>query len=84
MKKITIIAISVLSLASCKKCYKCTISVTTTVTPYVQGANASGFSTTEFCGTNKEKDSYVKAGTSTITSYSGAYKSVQVTKTSCQ
>jgi hypothetical protein len=84
MKKIFFLSIAIISFSSCKKCYQCTIIVKTTTTPNLPSANSYGISTTEFCGTNKEKDEFVKGGTMTTTAYSGNVKVVQETKTTCQ
>jgi hypothetical protein len=55
----------------------------TTTTPNVPSANSMVMSTTEFCGTKKEKDNFIKAGTSSSIAYSGNVKVEQSTSTVC-
>lgn len=66
MKKLLLLSILLISFASCKRCYQCTY--TQTVSPSTSGTPPTSVKS-EFCGTRKEKDAFIKAGTNTA--YSG-------------
>jgi hypothetical protein len=83
MKKLIILSLSILSLSSCEKCYQCAVVITSTSTPNLPSFNSYASSVTDFCGTNKEKEAFVRAGNITTTSKSGNYTIVQKTITSC-
>ncbi len=63
MKKLIILAIVAMGFTSCEKCYQCTYRQVTS--PQV---SQPVISTSEFCGTEKEKDAFEKAGSSKATS----------------
>lgn len=77
MKKL-IPLLALIALSSCKHCYQCTVTYTTSG-PY----GGTSTSSTEFCGTNKEKTQYEKAGTSTSTASSGGVTVTSTTRTLC-
>ncbi len=56
---------------SCKRCYQCTVKYNQTTSPTNLGLNSNSTTTTEFCGTQKEKEAFIKSGNSTTTSNSG-------------
>ncbi len=66
MKKTIIVVALLIALSSCKHCYQCKYSQETIIAPQVSGQVT--FVTSEFCGTKKERDAYIKAGTSTAKS----------------
>ena len=68
---------------SCKRCYTCTIKYDQTATPTFVGMNSSSTTTTEFCGTLKEKEAYEKSGTTTTESKSGNITVRVRTTTTC-
>jgi hypothetical protein len=76
MKKLLLLSTLLISFVSCKRCYQCTM--TQTVSPTSSGMLPTSV-TSEFCGTKKEKDAYIKAGTSTARSGNITV----TTKTSC-
>jgi hypothetical protein len=76
MKKLLLLSTLLISFVSCKRCYQCTM--TQTVSPTSSGVSPTSVKT-EFCGTKKEKDAYIKAGTSTARSGNITV----TTKTSC-
>lgn len=78
MKKLTIVLAILISLSSCKHCYQCKYSQHTIIAPQASGQMT--YVVTEFCGTKKEKDAYMKAGTHTA--ISGNVKIITIT--SCQ
>lgn len=80
MKQLIIISLMAISFASCKKCYTCS----TTVTYYPASAGGTSTSTTQFCGTAKQKDEYVKSGTSTTHATSGGVSVTVISTTTCE
>lgn len=72
-----------LTSSSCKRCYQCTIKYEQTTTPTTIGMNSSSTTTTEFCGTLKEKEAYVASGTTNTTSSSGNISVRVKTTTTC-
>jgi hypothetical protein len=76
MKNLLFLSIFLISLTSCEHCYQCTY--TQTVSPASSGTPPTSVKS-EFCGTRKEKDAFMKAGTSTASSGNITV----TTKTSC-
>ncbi|MFN7847092.1 MAG: hypothetical protein ACK5P4_07725 [Bacteroidota bacterium] len=68
---------------SCKRCYQCTVKYEQTTTPNTLGLNSTSTTKTEFCGTLKEKDAFVKSGTSNTESKSGNITVRVRTTTTC-
>ncbi len=68
---------------SCKRCYQCTVKYQQTATPSTLGMNSNSTTTTEFCGTQKEKEAFIKSGNSTTTSNSGNITVTVRITTSC-
>ncbi len=78
MKTLTLIAIALIGLQSCKKCANCTTTVTQKVTGQ-QTVTATSIS--ELCGSDlKEADGYHNVATSTVNGYTATI----TTDTKCQ
>ncbi len=78
MKKSIIVLALLIGLSSCQRCYQCKYSQHTIIAPQVSGQVT--YVMTEFCGTKKEKEAFMKAGTNTA--ISGNVK--VITTTTCQ
>lgn len=78
MKKLILLAFMATTFVSCERCYQCKYSQHTIIAPQVSGQIT--YVMTEFCGTKKEKEAFMKAGTNTA--ISGNVKVITIT--TCQ